>query len=278
LELLRRWIMEGRKITLELADFIERTRISDIGNSVIQKAKLLIIDFLGVSVAGSREKAARIMQELAKEEGGQGEATIIGTRFKSGPTWASFANGIAGHALDFDDTSQPLYGHPTVAVLSACLALGEVLKANGSNLLEAYVIGLEVTVKLSYGMNPVHYERGWHSTCTLGSLGAAAACSKLLGIKGEKLRCSLALAASQAGGLQQNFGTMIKPFHAGRAAQNGVLSALLAGKGWTGDQHILEAPLGFFHLFCGPGNCKAEKIIDNLGKPFDIEKPGIILK
>jgi len=270
--------MGGRKITAELADFIERTQISDMGNSVVQKAKVLMTDFLGVATAGAKEEPARIMQDLIKGQGINGRTTVIGSGLQSHPAWTSLANGISGHALDFDDVSQPMYGHPTVAVLPAALAVGELLEVDGLKLMESYIIGLDVTVTLSYGMNPIHYQRGWHSTCTFGSIGSAAASSKLLGLRGEKLRSALALAASQAAGLQQNFGTMTKPFHAGRAAENGVMAALLAEKGWTGDQNILEAPLGYFNLFCGPGNYNAEKIIDKLGNPFDIESPGIILK
>jgi 2-methylcitrate dehydratase PrpD len=270
--------MDTREITAQVATFIEKTRISEMPGPVVQKAKQLVTDLLGVATAGSREKAARIIQGFIEEQNARGSATIIGTDQRSHPAASSLANGISGHVLDYDDVSEPMYGHPTVAVLPACLALGEELDVSGKDLLESYIIGLEVTVKLSYGMNPAHYEHGWHSTCTLGSMGAAAAAAKLLGLTGEQLRTALALAASQAGGLQQNFGTMIKPFHAGRAAENGVLAALLAQRGWTGDQNILEAPLGFFHLFCGPGHYDAERCVNSLGKPFEIDRPGIILK
>lgn len=270
--------MGEREITAELANFIERTQISDMGNAVLEKAKVLVTDFLGAATAGAKEEPARIIQDLITGQGITGRTTVIGSGLQSHPAWASLANGISGHALDFDDVSQPMYGHPTVAVLPAALAVGEMLDIDGPKLMESYIIGLDVTVKLSYGMNPIHYQRGWHSTCTFGSIGAAAASAKLLGLKGKQLRAALALAASQAAGLQQNFGTMIKPFHAGRAAENGVMAGLLAEKGWTGDQNILEAPLGYFNLFCGPGNWDADKIIDKLGNPFDIESPGIILK
>ena len=270
--------MDTREITAQLAAFIERTRISEMPGPVVQKAKQLVTDLLGVATAGSREKPARIIQGFIEEQNPRGSATIIGTDQRSHPAASSLANGISGHVLDYDDVSEPMYGHPTVAVLPACLALGEELDVSGKGLLESYIIGLEVTVKLSYGMNPAHYEHGWHSTCTLGSMGAAAAAAKLLGLTGEQLRTALALAASQAGGLQQNFGTMIKSFHSGRAAENGVLAALLAQRGWTGDQNILEAPLGFFHLFCGPGHYDAERCVNSLGKPFEIDRPGIILK
>ena len=270
--------MEATEITARLADFIESTEMSDIPGPVIQTAKLLVSDFLGVGTAGSVEPSARIIQEVISEQGRDGKATVIGTDLRSHPTWSSLANGISGHTVDYDDVSQPMYGHPTTAVLPAALAIGELLDISGSELLKAYIIGLEVAVKLSYGMNPAHYEHGWHSTCTLGSLGSTAAASKLLGLKGHQLRTALALGASQAGGLQQNFGTMIKPFHAGRAAQNGVLAAILAQRGWTGDQNILESPLGFFHIFCGEGRFDGQRCVDMLGSPFDIEQPGIILK
>lgn len=270
--------MEERGITAKLADFIERTGISDIPDQVIQMAKPLVSDFLGVATAGSVEKPARIIQEMIREQGLNGAATVIGVGFRSSPTWSSLANGISGHVLDFDDVSQPMYGHPTTAVLPAALSLGEFLDVSGSKLLESYIIGLEVTVKLAYGMNPAHYEHGWHSTCTLGSMGSTAAAAKLLGLKGHKLRAALAIGASQAGGFQQNFGTMTKSFHAGRAAENGVLAANLAQRGWTGDQNILESPLGFFHMFCGEGRYDGERCLNMLGNPFDIEQPGIILK
>ena len=270
--------MDSKEITAQLATFIEKTRISEIPGPVVQKAKQLITDLLGVATAGSRERPARIIQDFIKEQNARGSATIIGTDRRSHPAASALANGISGHVLDYDDVSEPMYGHPTVAVLPACLSLGEELDVSGKDLLESYIIGLEVTVKLSYGMNPAHYEHGWHSTCTLGSMGAAAAAAKLLRLTGEQLRTALALAASQAGGLQQNFGTMIKPFHSGRAAENGVIAALLAQRGWTGDQNILEAPLGFFHLFCGPGQYDAERCVNSLGNPFEIDRPGIILK
>jgi 2-methylcitrate dehydratase PrpD len=270
--------MSKAGITRRLAEFVEKTRISHIPGPVVQKAEQLITDFLGVTTAGAVEPPSQIIQGFIREQDAAGKSTIIGTSLRSQSTWAALANGIAGHALDFDDTSQPMYGHPTVPVLPAALAMGEAQNVTGPALLESYIVGLEVTVKLSYGMNPAHYEHGWHSTCTLGSIGSAVAVAKLLGLKGEKLRNALALAASQAGGLQQNFGTMTKPFHAGRAAENGVLAAILAQKGWTGDQNIMESPLGFFHIFCGPGQYDAERVVHQLGNPYDIEKPGIILK
>ncbi len=270
--------MKGGDITSRLADFIENTKISRVPSSVVQGAKLLVTDFLGVGAAGSAEEPAKILRSLIRGELAGGACTVIGSDLQCHPTWASLANGISGHLLDYDDVSQPMYGHPTVAVLPACLALGEYLGAKGVTVLESYIVGLEVAVKLAYGMNPAHYEQGWHATCTLGTMGAAAGAARLLQLKGERLRSALALAASQAGGLQQNFGTMTKPFHPGRAAENGVLAGVLAQHGWTGDQNILDGARGFFQMFCGDGNYEAERSVARLGRPFDIEEPGIILK
>ncbi|MCF8110043.1 MAG: MmgE/PrpD family protein [Desulfobacteraceae bacterium] len=272
--------MEKGEITAGLADFIERQEISGIPADVLQKANLLITDFLGVTVGGSKEESARIAQDMIRQQSVGGGATIIGTDMESHPAWSALANGISGHVLDFDDVSQPMYGHPTVAVLPACLAVSEWLGASGKAALEAYIIGLEVAVKLGYVLNPVHYEKGWHATCTLGTMGATVAAAKLLGLSAEKLRSALALAASQACGLQRNFGTMTKSFHAGRASENGVIAALLASKGWTGDQAIMDGPRGFLGIF---GACSVEgeetaMFSGKLGNPFDIEDPGIILK
>ena len=146
--------MEENQITARLADFIEKSDFSHIPPSVVETAKHLITDFMGVTAGGSRETAAKIIQEVTAAQGISGSATLIGTSLRSYPSWASLANGIAGHALDYDDVSQPMYGHPTTAVLPAALALGESLGIGGRALLEAYIIGLEVTVKLAYAMNP----------------------------------------------------------------------------------------------------------------------------
>lgn len=265
-------------VTAKIAEFIENTALADLPQSVVDKARGLATDFLGVAMRGSSEPAVRIMLETLAPEGFRPEATIIGTTGKTTALWAALVNGVAGHALDFDDTSQIMYGHPTVPVLPAALAVAEMQGRGGSDLLVAYVVGVEVATKLAYGMNPAHYKLGWHSTCTLGTMGATAAAAKLLGLEGEKLLWALALGASQAGGLQQNFGTMGKPFHAGKAAQNGLMAALLAQRGFTGDEAILDAPLGFFRVFTGGRTADEQMIVEKLGNPFEIDYPGVIIK
>ena len=261
-----------------LAQFISQTTLAQVPASGQAKARDLIRDLLGVTARGARESAVKILGQVLPPGEDAGGVTLIGQAQRQDPLRAALVNGVAGHALDFDDTDQMMYGHPSVPVLPAALALAQSLEASGAALLEAYIIGVEVTTKLAYAMNPGHYRLGWHSTCTQGTMGAAAAAAKLLGLSGDKLHWALALAASQAGGLQQNFGTMGKPFHAGKAASNGVLAALLAAKGFTGDRAILEAPLGYFHLFCAGQPVAMDQMLTRLGKPFEVDDPGVQVK
>eukprot|EP01022_Parablepharisma_sp_SALTPOND_P000511 TRINITY_DN10274_c0_g2_i4.p1 TRINITY_DN10274_c0_g2~~TRINITY_DN10274_c0_g2_i4.p1 ORF type:complete len:502 (-),score=223.44 TRINITY_DN10274_c0_g2_i4:3118-4623(-) len=264
--------------TQKVVEFILGAGIPDMPPEMIAKSRLLCMDLLGVAARGAQEPAARIARQVQLAQGSEPQAVIIGGPRRIGALGAALLNGLAGHALDYDDVDQAMYGHPSVPVLPAALAAAELTKASGAALLEAYIIGVELTTKLAYGMNPTHYKLGWHSTCTLGAIGATAAAAKLLGLDQAQLTNALAIGASQAGGLQQNFGTMTKPFHAGKAAQNGVLAALLAQGGFTGDHAIFEAPLGFFHLFTAGQPVQAEAILAKLGKPFEIDSPGLIIK
>ena len=265
------------KITSMAADFIESFNYERIPQAVVEKAKLFVIDLMGVTVAGSAEPVGKIIREFSPLPG-ESSASIMGGSRKTTQDWAALVNGTSGHALDFDDVSEPMYGHPTVTVLPAALAVAENLGKSGSALIESYIIGLEFAVKLFYAMNPVHYEHGWHSTATMGSVGSTAAASKLYGLSGVQLRNALAMGCTQAFGIQQNFGTMTKPFHAGKAAQNGVIAAMLASRGWTGDQCIFEGPVGYFHVFCAPGEYHPEEFINHLGSPFVLEDSGLIIK
>ena len=173
---------------------------------------------------------------------------MVGTGRRTGAVWAALSNGTAAHALDFDDTNFALLGHPSAPVLAASLAAGELALADGRAVLHAFLLGFEVETTLAEVVNPAHYERGWHATCTLGTLGAAAAAARLLGLDAEQTRTALAVAASQASALKENFGTMTKPFHAGHAARSGVLSALIAREGWTASAHAIEGPQGYLRV------------------------------
>jgi 2-methylcitrate dehydratase PrpD len=142
----------------------------------------------------------------------------------------------------------------------------------------AYTLGFEVETKIGLGVNPRHYDLGWHATSTLGTLGAAAACAKLLRLDVEKTRMALGIAASTAAGLRQNFGTMTKPLHPGQAAMNGVTAAQLAQLGWTADANILEAPYGFCQLYAGPNQYNLDRIVKGLGNPFELLATGVAIK
>jgi 2-methylcitrate dehydratase PrpD len=205
-------------------------------------------------------------------------ATVLGSGFRASSPDAALANGTMAHALDYDDVTKSMSGHPSVPLVPAVFALGEELSVSGEKVLEAYIVGFEVEAKVGRAVNPSHYEKGWHATSTLGVLGAAAAGAKLLGLSTEKTRMALGIAASQASGVRLNFGSMTKPFHAGNAARGGVMAAMLAGRGFTADREVLEKPLGFCHVFAESGASSPEKAVENLGDPFEVVSPGVGLK
>lgn len=265
-------------MTEKLANFIVETDFDSIPPEGIEVVKRVSLDCLGATLAGYDHPMGKIITDFVKESDASPKATVIGAGFKTSPAEAALANGTMAHALDYDDYSLELCGHPSVSLLPAILAIGEDRKISGKKAIEAYVIGFEVESKLGSGINLRHYELGWHATCTLGTMGAAAACCAMLGLDTEKTRMALGIAASEAGGLRQNFGTMTKPFHAGLSARNGVIAALLAEKGFTADRNIMEAEYGFCNLFCGKGQYDPETITGSLGDPFAILKPGISIK
>ena len=264
-------------VTEKLARFIVGTDYEDIPQEAIGIAKAAMLDCLGTTLAGSAEPAGEIIAQFVKEMGGEPRAGVVGHGFRTAPPNAALANGTMGHALDYDDVGGPI-GHPTVVLLPGLLALGEGLKSSGKELLEAYVVGYEVGSKIGMGIGGQHYAQGWHSTATLGTMASAAACAKLLKLDVEKIRLTLGLAASQAAGTRANFGTMTKPFHAGNAARVGVTSALLAKSGFSADENILEADMGFAALYSAGGAYDVGRMIEGLGNPFHILSPGLTFK
>ncbi|MBI4488355.1 MAG: MmgE/PrpD family protein [Deltaproteobacteria bacterium] len=271
-------------LTQEVVSFICATRYGDIPPEVIRLAQGFILDGLGVTLAGSTEEGSRILQAYVRRIGGKAEASVVGAGFMAPASKAALANGTAGHAMDYDDTQlstskEGVYGlltHPTVPVLAAVLATGEKEKASGKEILLAYILGVEVECRVADAISPRHYQSGFHSTATIGGLGAASAVGKLLKLREEALARTLGLAASMASGLRENFGTMTKPLHAGRAAENGVTAAQLAERGFTSAHNILEARRGFFNAMAG-GYDEA-KIVGRLGRPYFMQQPGISIK
>jgi 2-methylcitrate dehydratase PrpD len=241
-----------------------------------QIAAQAFLDTVGVTLAGVGEHASRIVRDLVVAEG-NGSAVVFGTSIRTSSLNAAFANGTAAHALDFDDMCFVSLAHPSAPLVPTCLAAAESAAGSGRAALEAYVIGFEIEARLGRVMNPRHYERGWHCTSTLGTIGAAAACGRLLGLDAAAVAHALAIAASEASGLKENFGTMVKPLHAGLAARNGVLAALLARGGLHASQQAFDGPQGFLRAFDSAGPALAGAIAD-LGSRWEIVDTGITVK
>ncbi len=248
--------------------------------------KRSILDGLGLALAGNAAESGHIVRNYLKSLGvplNRG-ATVIGTNLKVPARFAAFANGIAIHADDYDDTQlavakDRVYGlltHPTAPALPAVLALAECANRSGLELLTAYQIAVEVETKIAEAINPRHYADGFHSTATMGAIGAAAGAARLLGLDAAQTAQTLSLGASQAAGLRENFGTMTKPFHPGRAAESGVVAAELVRLGWTAADNGLEANRGFFKAAGGGYDLQA--IHGKLGKPWTFAMPGVSIK
>jgi 2-methylcitrate dehydratase PrpD len=272
-------------LTRQVSDFIVATSLEGVPREVVTLAKRSILDGLGLAAAGARSQGARIAHdELASYGFGTKEASVLGTGLRGPARFAAFANGLAIHADDYDDTQLALspdrvYGlltHPTAPVLPAVLALAQRRGLSGSDLLIAYLVGVEVETKISEAISPRHYDDGFHSTATVGTIGAAAGAARALGLSAGQTAIALSIAASQAAGLRENFGTMTKPFHAGKASESGVLAADLARRGFSAAPNILEAKRGFFNA--AGGGFDKSSIDGRLGQPWTFERPGISIK
>lgn len=241
-------------------------------------ARRAILDCIGVTLAGSKEPVGRIITAQALAQGGPAEAVIWGSSERVSAQQAALANGTAAHALDYDDTNHSIPGHPSVPVLPAVLAMGERLGASGADVLAAFAVGVETECKVGLFTGQDSYDRGWHSTSTTGVIGAAVGAARLAGFDVPAMRQVIGLAVSQASGVRENFGTMTKPFHAGRAAQSGVLAVELVQRGFTASEVALEGPSGFWALYGRDAGRDPATFGDVLGRPFDLVSPGINFK
>lgn len=228
-----------------LAGYASELRFDDLPSEVRTVAKHCVLDWLGVTLAGSREDAGRIVREEALEQGGAAQATLIGDGARTSINQAALVNGTASHALDYDDVQFAFLGHPTVAVLPAVLAVAERDGLSGRDLITAFVAGVEVGCRVGHYVTEDHYARGHHATGTLGTLAAAAGTARMLGLDGEACATALGIAATQAAALKCMFGTMCKPLHAGKASANGQYAALLARRGFTSRGEGIECTQGF---------------------------------
>jgi 2-methylcitrate dehydratase PrpD len=270
------------EVTKEVSTFVVRTQA--IPDDVRSLATHYLVDGIAVMLAGTTEESGAIVRAHLQDLGGRPQAHVLGSSICAPLQQAAWANGVAGHAMDYDDTQlatdpESVYGlltHPTVPVLAAALAAAEDVDASGDALLDAYIVGVEVECRIADAINPRHYKEGFHSTATMGGLGAAAAVAKLYRVDLDEMLRGLGLAASMSAGLRENFGTMTKPFHAGRAAENGLLAITLARRGWTAATNILEAKRGFYNA--AAGGYDISKLEGKLGNPYFFVEPGISIK
>ncbi len=273
-------------VTDYVAGFVTATQSRDIPKDVAHLGKRSVLDGLGLALAGAASECGDIARRYLTQLGIANDkgSTVIGSSLRLPARFAAFANGLAIHADDYDDTQlavakDRVYGlltHPTAPALPPVLALAERDRRSGADLMLAYQVGVEVECKVAEAIMPRHYQTGFHSTATCGSIGAAAGAAKLLGLDREATRRALSIGATQAGGLRENFGTMTKPFHAGRAAENGVVAAEIAALGFTASPNGLEADRGFFRA--AGGGYSPEMIDGKLGNPWTFHFPGVSIK
>ena len=264
-----------------LGAWVSRTHLADIPQQAQDVAKQAILDCVGCTAAGLVSPVGEILTRYLTSQPGVGEAgvsTLVGRLVAAPAELAAFANGAQGHALDYDDCTASLGGHPSVVILPAVLAVAEEVGATGAQVLAAYALGFEVAAKMGRALNFVHYERGWHPTATLAVFGAAAAVAKLMDHDARQTATTLSMAASAASGVKANFGTATKPLQVGMAAQKAVQCARLVGAGADANLGAFEHEHGFGNVYNGEGQFEAEEIPGMLGKSWDLIDPGLIIK
>ena len=233
----------------EVTAAVARQALAAYGSPLPQPVALLarqcILDWIGVALAGAQEPVARILREQASDEGGHPLASAVGAGARFTPLQAALINGATGHAIDYDDANIGAQGHITTAVLPAALAIAQAGRLSGEQLVRAFAAGYHAAGMAGQYVGRAHYDRGFHGTGTVGSIGAAVAAALLLQLDEPAIARAIGIAATQAAGLKAQFGTMCKPFHAGKAAENGVRAAQLAARGFTSREDVLEAPQGF---------------------------------
>ncbi|NNK95776.1 MAG: MmgE/PrpD family protein [Desulfobacterales bacterium] len=260
------------KTTLIICEFISHLKYENISYPVIEKTRICLLDYLGASFVGMQSQEAALVREYVRTIGGKPQSSVFGMAEKTSMPLAAQVNGVTCHAYELDDAHRYATGlHPGATIIPAVLALGEHLSSSWHDLLVAIVAGYEMAGRVGRAINPSHRYRGFHSTGTVASLGAAAACSRLLGLGAEKTAWAAGIAGSSAGGIFAFLaeGSMNKLLHAGSAALNGVNAALLAQKGFTGPTSVLEGKEGFCRAFSD--DYDLQKITRALGGRYEIE-------
>ncbi|MDB6128710.1 MAG: MmgE/PrpD family protein [Verrucomicrobia bacterium] len=272
-------------LTKHVAEFVSSAQYADLPADVIALGKKSILDGLGLAIASGNSNGSKKIQAYIKSLGlGEGGSSVVGTPLKFSARFAALANGVSIHMEDFDDTQlavakDRVYGlltHPTVPVLPTVLASAERTGMSGADFMLNYHVGVEVECKLAEACAPRSYGDGFHSTGVFGVFGSAAACAKARRFDVGAIARTFAVAATHAGGLRENFGTLSKPLQAGQASEAGIVAADLVEGGWDGAETILEANNGFFHAYGGSYDPTA--LVDKLGRPWTFAMPGISIK
>jgi len=258
------------KVTERLARYVLETSYPSFPKEVVHQGKRCFLDLLGVALGGAKQPLSKILVKMVKDFGGRPQATVWGHGFKTSVLNAALVNGAMAHALDYDDTHSGSLGHPSAPLIPAVLAVAEWKGLSGKSALEAFILGFEVETRIGLGMGMKHYDRGWHATSTFGRFGAAVAAGKLLGLSLEEMKIALGLAGTQAAGVRLVFGTMTKPFHPGKCAFDGVLSAILAQRGFTCAPNIIEGKKGYWEVLGDDSNL--EPMVKDLGKKYEVLK------
>jgi 2-methylcitrate dehydratase PrpD len=269
-----------------IAAFAANFDSSKLGEDRVALCGRALADTMAVAIAAQNEPAVRracdyvetLMPPLAGGHGrNHGMASLWGRGQQSTVEGAALFNGIAAHALDFDDASSPMSGHPSVVLLPCLIALAEAHDIEGSRVASAYVVGFEICCKLGRALDLKHYSRGWHMTATMGTIGATVACGHLLKLDAERITNAIGLALAQTGGTRENFGTDAKSFQAGQANAAAIRAALLAERGFTASPHALDGRAGFTHLYSG-GEDIAPALAALGNEPLEIDGSGIEVK
>ena len=267
------------EVTKKFAEYVTTSGLEDFPPEAVAAAKAAIIDCRGCMLAGSKETLADVLCDYVVGLGGTPSATVVGRGFKTSTPEAALINGAMSHAMDYDDVTFITKTHPSAVLIPAALPLAEEVGATGGEMLLAYLLGFEVACAVGDAISPAYYDDlGWHPTGPLGTLGAAAAASRLLGLDAGQTAMAISLAASQAAGLRQNFGTMTKPYHAGAACRSGITAAKLVRAGFTASADALEGRFGFMRAFSGGSGYDPEKAAASIGNRCYMVESGIEIK
>lgn len=258
----------------QFADRIHRLRYEDLSPAAIEWTRTAFIDTIACTLAGIVDDGPRILRRVPGIATAPGPSLIYASRTRTSPLDATLVNGTASHALDYDDVSGVMGGHPSVMLIPPMLALAELIGASGRDLALAYVVGYETECRIARGVHFHHYDKGWHPTATLGIFGTVAAAARLLHFTHDQTATAIGLAASFASGLKANFGTMTKPLHVGHGTRNGLFAALMVREGFTANSAALEAKQGFLDVFNGPGTYNVERMLADWYAPLEVEGGG----